>query len=193
VISGAERFQVRELPPGDWPALAPAYLRYLPPDYEPSGRPLPLVLFLHGAGERGDDPFLPAVYGPPKQIMEGRDLPFLLVAPQCPREQRWSPRSLSGTWALAVAQPHRFSAIAPVCGFGDPSGVAPIAHLPAWVFHGARDDVVPLSRSEEMVKALERAGGNVRLTVYPEVGHDSWTPAYAEPGLYPWLLEQRRR
>ena len=61
-----------------------------------------------------------------------------------------------------------------------------------WVFHGARDNIVPLSASEEMVKALERCGGDVRFTVYPEAGHDSWTETYQNPELYKWLLDQRR-
>jgi predicted peptidase len=219
VQPAADRLEVRELPPGDWPGLQRRYLRYLPAGYDASRR-WPLVLFLHGAGERGDNPRAVQVYGPPMQVAEGADLPFILVAPQCPPGQRWSAPSLaalldqveretavdadriavtgvsmggSGTWALATAQAQRFAAIAPVCGSGDPSTVAAIAHVPAWVFHGARDDVVPLRRSEEMVEALRRAGGSVRFTVYPEAGHDSWTLAYAEPELYPWLLEQRRR
>ncbi len=219
VRSGADRLEVCELSPGAWPGLERRYLRYLPPEYAQSRGRWPLILFLHGAGERGSDPYLPAIYGPPMQVMYGLSLPFILVAPQCPLNERWSPASLAalldqverecavdpdriiltgvsmgggGTWTLAMAQPERFAAIAPVCGFGDPSRAATIAQLPAWVFHGARDEVVPLSRSQEMVEALERAGGHVRFTIYPEAGHDSWTPAYGEPDLYPWFLEQRR-
>jgi predicted peptidase len=61
-----------------------------------------------------------------------------------------------------------------------------------WVFHGAKDNTVPSRRSEEMVEAIKAAGGNVKFTVYPEAGHDSWTQAYNDPELYQWLREQKR-
>jgi dipeptidyl aminopeptidase/acylaminoacyl peptidase len=61
------------------------------------------------------------------------------------------------------------------------------------VFHGAKDSVVPVERSEAMVEALKGHGGNVKLTVYPEADHDSWTATYDNPELYEWLLRQKRR
>jgi len=64
--------------------------------------------------------------------------------------------------------------------------------VPVWAFHGAKDSVVPLRQSQEMVDALKRAGGNVQLTVYPEANHDSWTETYNNPKLYEWLLSQRK-
>ena len=64
--------------------------------------------------------------------------------------------------------------------------------LPIWVFHGGKDGVVPVERSEEMVAALRKAGGRVRFTVNPEAGHDSWTATYDDERLYEWLLRQRR-
>ena len=97
-----------------------------------------------------------------------------------------------GTWALAVRQPRRFAAIAPICGGGIPHTTGCIAHLPVWVFHGAKDEVVLLKESQDMVDALERFGGNVRFTVYPEAAHDSWTETYDNPELYEWLLKHRR-
>jgi predicted peptidase len=216
----ATMMQERSLPQGDWPALQPRYL-YYEPDAAPFAAEarLPLLLSLHGAGERGDDRGLVLAQGIPKRIAQGESLPFVVVAPQCPADQRWSAASLarlldeierisridpnrvivtglsmggSGTWALALAQPHRFAAIAPICGSGDPTQVNLIRHLPVWVFHGARDPVVPLARSEEMVDALRQCGGDVRFTVYPDAEHDSWTPAYAEPELYQWFLSRRR-
>jgi dipeptidyl aminopeptidase/acylaminoacyl peptidase len=67
-----------------------------------------------------------------------------------------------------------------------------IAHLPAWVFHGAADPVVPLTRSAQMVEALALAGGEPRFTVYPDARHDSWTRTYDDPQLYEWLLSHTR-
>ena len=196
------------------------YLLYLPKDYDvDQARRWPLVLFLHGAGERGDDLRMVAQHGIARVVEERDDLPFIAVSPQCPPEERWDPTLLgalldeierdyrvdltriyvtglsmggAGTWALAIASPDRFAAIVPICGRGDPSRVSVIKHLPVWVFHGAKDDVVPLQRSEEMVEALRACGGNVRFTVYPDAWHDSWTETYANPELYTWLLSHTR-
>jgi len=97
-----------------------------------------------------------------------------------------------GTWALAGFAPDRLAAIVPICGGGDPRSVRRFRRLPVWVFHGAKDSVVPLSASEEMVEALKKVNGSVKFTVYPEADHDSWTATYDDPELYKWLLEQRR-
>jgi predicted peptidase len=97
-----------------------------------------------------------------------------------------------GTWHLAAAQPQRFAAIAPICGGGNPTQAPKLKNLPVWAFHGAKDDVVPLSESEIMVSALQGCGGNVKFTVYPEAKHDSWTQTYNNPELYQWFLQHRR-
>jgi predicted peptidase len=97
-----------------------------------------------------------------------------------------------GTWSLAAYTPDRFAAIVPICGGGETYWTRRLAHLPVWVFHGAKDPVVPLKRSQEMVDALKKRDGNVKLTVYPEAGHDAWTEAYNDPELYAWLLRQKR-
>jgi predicted peptidase len=196
------------------------YLLYLPSDYESKG-PWPLVIFLHGAGERGDDLNLVKKHGPPKQIEEGKSLPFIVVSPQCAKDSSWSTQERElkalideivkkykvdpdrvyltglsmggfGTWALAAYDPDRFAAIIPICGGGEPISARRLVHIPVWAFHGAKDQVVPLKRSEEMVEALEKAKGNVKLTVYPEAGHDSWTATYDNPEVYQWLLAQKR-
>jgi predicted peptidase len=194
------------------------YLLYLPEAYDQRDD-WPLLLFLHGAGERGDDLELVKKHGPPKLIAAGEHFPMLVVSPQCPADQWWEPWSLAGlldelvekhkvdadriyvtglsmggfgTWALAAHQPRRLAAIAPICGGGEPFMTRLYPHLPTWVFHGDQDRVVPLERSQQMVDALERVGGEVKFTVYPEVGHDSWTQTYADPQFYQWLLEQRR-
>jgi predicted peptidase len=94
-----------------------------------------------------------------------------------------------GTWTLALSQPNRFAAIAPVCGWTDSWEVCKISRIPTWVFHGAKDNVVPVTESQEMVKALENCGAKeVKLTIYPEANHDSWTETYNNPELYNWLL-----
>lgn len=200
------------------------YLLALPDDYD-SRESWPLVLFLHGAGERGNDVNKVKIHGPPKLVEAGQKFPFILVSPQCPaqaegpdgrrRRGGWDPVALTallddisaryhvdanrvyvtglsmggyGTWALAAHTPYRFAAIAPICGGGNPDTCGRIAAIPAWVFHGAKDNVVPIARSEDMVNGLKAAGAEPKFTVYPDAQHDSWTETYNNPELFTWLL-----
>lgn len=194
------------------------YLLALPRNYDQQDS-WPLVLFLHGAGERGDDLELVKQHGPPKLISEGKDFPFIVVSPQCPKDLWWEPIELTalldqivkthkvdedrvyvtglsmggfGTWRLAAFTPDRFAAIAPICGGGEPYWARRFSHLPTWAFHGAKDQAVPLERSQKMIDAMKEKGGEPKLTVYPEAGHDSWTETYNNPEFYEWLLEQKR-
>lgn len=196
-----------------------SYLRFLPEGY-PGEAAWPLLLFLHGVGERGDDLERVKAHGVPRVLEEGVDLPFVVVSPQCAPGRYWANGlllplldevaaghridpdcvfvtglSMGGyaTWALAIEQPWRFAAVAPVCGGGDPRRVGRLRRVPVWAFHGAKDPVVPAGASRRMVEALARCGGDARLTVYPEVGHDCWTETYARPELYEWFLAHRRR
>jgi predicted peptidase len=97
-----------------------------------------------------------------------------------------------GTWTILAKYPNLFAAAVPICGGGDPATAESIKHIPIWAFHGAKDNVVPLERSRQMVDAIERVGGNAKLTVYPEAGHNSWSETYDNPEVYQWLLEHRR-
>lgn len=103
-----------------------------------------------------------------------------------------------GTWHWAAQNPERFAAIAPICGggvelLGFPEKVCALKGMPVWAFHGAQDTVVRLEESVKMVEALKACGGNVRLTIYPEAEHDSWTETYDNPKLYRWFLKHSRR
>jgi predicted peptidase len=196
------------------------YLLYLPKGYAGGRKRWPLLLFLHGAGERGRDIEQVKRHGPPRLIAEGHELPFIVVSPQCPGNQWWSPDVLGalldeviathrvderrvyltglsmggyGTWGLACEHPESFAAIAPICGGGNRLLAHALAHVPVWAFHGAKDEVVPLVETEKMVNAVRACGGKARLTIYPEAGHDSWTATYANPALYRWLLKHRRQ
>ncbi len=98
-----------------------------------------------------------------------------------------------GSFAIAASDSERFAAVVPVCGGGQPETMAPrLRSVPLWVFHGAADDVVPVDRSREMVAAIRAAGGDVRYTEYPGVGHASWDVAYREQALSDWLFAQRK-
>lgn len=198
------------------------YLLFLPEGYgqDPAQR-WPLILFLHGAGERGSDLSLVARHGPPRLVAESpAQFPFIVLSPQCAAGAVWDLDTLNalldevmeryavdrdrvyltglsmggyGTFALGTFAHERFAAIAPICGGGDESWVKPVhSRVAAWVFHGAKDSLVPLSESERMVAALQSVGAEVRFTVYPEADHDSWTETYANPALYEWFLQHRR-
>jgi predicted peptidase len=97
-----------------------------------------------------------------------------------------------GTWRLVAAHPERFAAAVPICGGGEPQAMAAsLRRVPIWAFHGARDAVVTLEKSQVMVNAVRSAGGQVRFTIYPEVEHDSWTQTYNNDKVYQWLLSHR--
>ena len=195
------------------------YLLYLPPDYDKQDR-WPLILFLHGYGERGSDLELVKKHGLPKRIAAGDDFPFVIVSPQCPDttawpEQVWELNALLdhiidtckidtsrvyltglsmggyGTFFLASRFPERFAAIAPICGGGGWWMPGSLSQIPAWLFHGDADELVPLAESEIMVRRIKETGGDIKLTVYPGVGHDSWTQTYNNPALYDWFLSHQ--
>jgi len=197
------------------------YLLALPKGYGQNDQKWPLMLFLHGAGERGDNLDLVKKHGPPKLIDQGQDLPFIVVSPQCPAGKWWTemPDALLalveelqskhmvdpnriyltglsmggfGSWTLGCRYPDRFAAVVPICGGGEWYLAARLKNTPVWVFHGAKDQVVPLREAQEMVKALELAGGSVKLTIYPDAQHDSWTATYNDPELYTWLLSHHK-
>ena len=197
------------------------YLLYLPEDYSvETEKKWPLVLFLHGSGERGEDVTLVANNGIPMLAQE-KKFPFIALSPQCPTYSNWETEKdallallqeafesfsidkdrvyltgLSmggyGTWSLSQQCPDLFAAIVPVCGGGNPDEVWRIKDIPVWAFHGAKDDIVPIEETEKMVQALEKINGNVKFTIYPEANHNSWTEAYNEPELYNWLLAQKK-
>jgi len=199
------------------------YLLFLPKGYDKdSEQKWPLILYLHGAGERGDDLERVKVHGPPKIVEQEDDFPFIVISPQCPEFSWWTFEievlnalldritkrhavdedrvyltGLSmggfGTWSLATAYPERFAAIAPICGRGDSKKAHLLKDIPAWVFHGAKDEVVKPENSEEMVNALKEIGADVQYTLYPDAGHDSWTETYNNPKLYEWFLKHKRK
>lgn len=178
----------------------------------------PLLIFLHGSGERGSDIARVKVHGPPKIADRNPAFPFVTVSPLLGADQDWDIAKLDrlldvvartyridpariyltglsrgghATWRWAMAEPQRFAAIAPVAGRGDPATACALKDKPVWAFHGDRDDVVAPEGSFVMVRAIRACGGNPRLTIYPDLGHNAWDPAYDDPALYLWLLSQR--
>ena len=198
------------------------YLLFLPKSYDASESQIrwPLMVFLHGAGERGADLSLVKKHGPPKIVESKTDFPFIVVSPQCPKGTYWNVEHVKqvidkvrdsfnvdkervsvsglsmggfGSWSIAAKYPDDFAAVAPICGGGKPGTAAELLHIPIWAFHGDADKVVPISGSTKIVDAINQLGGSkVILSIYEGVGHDSWTQTYDNPMLYDWLLSQRR-
>lgn len=98
-----------------------------------------------------------------------------------------------GVWDIITRHPGKFAAAIAICGGGEPSKAAKANRTPVWVFHGAADPVVPVNLSREMIDAMKAAGGTPRYTEYRNVAHDSWTRAFSEPNLLPWLFGQSRK
>lgn len=210
--------------------------RLLISDYDQTST-YPLVIFLHGSGERGDDNEAQLKWGvknfaTPEVMKNYRPI---VLAPQCPANDTWADYShkdfshqqkpttpmkllmelidqvmnkhsidpervyitgLSmggyGTYDLIMRRPELFAAAVPVCGAGDIKKASEIAHIPIWIFHGAKDDVVDPKNSIEMYSALLKEGAQPGLTLYPEAGHFSWIPAYSDPMLMPWLFDKKK-
>ena len=182
---------------------------------------LPLIIFLHGSGECGDD--LSKVEN--NALLKSApandpSFPFIVIAPQLPSQKDWwSVESLDalldhvlekypvdrdrvyltgislgayGVWDWACHRPGAFAAIAPIAGEGNDDWASELKHLPVWAFHGAKDKAVSLAEEKRMVDAVNRAGGVAKLTIYPDAGHNAWREAYNDPELYRWFLAHAR-
>lgn len=196
------------------------YLTDLPSDFKVD-EATPLLIFLHGAGERGDDLEKVKVHGPPKMAAQGNDIPAIVISPLCPDGEFWrTPRleallaevtskykidrsriyltGLSmggyGTVAWAYAHPEHFAALVPICGGRLEEGKsAGIKDIPLWAFHGDQDQVVPIAETDTYIQALKDAGGSPKYTIYPDVGHNSWTDTYDNKELWDWMFAQKRK
>lgn len=208
----------------------------------------PVVLFLHGSGERGNDNIAQLVHG--GKLFSRDDIrlsyPAVVIFPQCPSNSFWSntkwdqnqdgsnkfsfnpsgeatqPMMLTiklmknilkekyvdkkrvyvgglsmggmGTFEILYRCPKVFAAAIPMCGGGNPGSVSNYSkrvHL--WVFHGAKDDVVLPKYSETMVEAIQKSGGDVKFTLYPDANHNCWDSAFAEPNLLEWLFSNTKK
>lgn len=207
------------------------YYAYLPEQhYLDANATFPLLVFLHGSGEKGNGTTelnRVLVHGPPKLIRNGRDVPFVVISPQLPSSQGGWPTGLVdelitkaiadyhvdttriyvtglslggfGTWAYAVAKPGRVAAVVPIAGGGSTGQACTMKNVPAWAFHGDADGTVNMSGSVNMVNAINACNPAppvlAKLTIYPGVGHDSWTRTYdgsAGHDIYTWMLQYHR-
>ena len=223
------------------------YQVFLPEDWS-SNKKWPVILFLHGAGERGSDGLLQTQLGIATAVRKDRTrFAAIIVMPQCKTGSWWSEPAMEdmalalatlaaaskefkgdskrtyltgismggyGSWAIAAQNPNKFAASVPICGgivlpehlrqqhpemekiafADDPKSYADVAakigKTPVWIFHGGDDPVVPVDGSRKLNEAIKAAGGSVRYTEYPGVGHNSWDNAYVDPELMTWMLSK---
>lgn len=197
------------------------FLLSLPEGYEADAqKKWPLVVFLHGAGERGDNLELLLKHGPPKLVAAGKKFEAIVASPQVPAGEVWNVHGVKalvdklsaeyrvdasriyltgismggfGTWATILEYPNVFAAAAPICG-GAGIGILKfdrIKDLPIWVFHGGADTVVPPEYSTSVERRLKNHK-HFKITIYPDVGHDSWTQTYDNAEFWDWLFAQKR-
>lgn len=216
------------------------YRIFVPEDYSEEYA-YPVVLALHGAGERGTDNTSQLSNMIP-YLFNKKDSPFyhaIVIAPQCPTDEQWvnTPWSSGsyllkrvpiskplqaavelldhiidtysintdrqyvtglsmggfGTWDLLMRYPERFAAAIPYCGAADPKQAASLVNIPIWTFHDTTDGIVPCKGTQDIVKAIQDAGGTlITYTETAKYGHDVWTPGSQTKGLFDWLFSQRK-
>jgi predicted peptidase len=220
--------------------------RYLLPENYDASKKYPLVIFLHGAGEKGNDNETQLIHGANVFLRDDvrSNYPAIVIFPQCPENQSWAnyrfdkdstgkrifelrpdeppTRPLEmveelishlkkqypvdkkriyvgglsmggmGTFEIARRNPKLFAAAFPICGATDARIAKKIKNISWWIFHGAKDDVVPPTSSMQIADALKNEKADVRFTLYPEANHNSWDPAFAEKDLFPWLFSKKK-
>lgn len=182
----------------------------------------PLIVFLHGSGERGSDLEKVKIHGPLKYT-KTHQVDAYILAPQCPDNDYWDAEVLYrliqkiqkehsidpqriyltglsmggwGAWNLAFAHPEMFASLVPICGFVDRVPMienCKIAAIPTRIFHGLLDDVVSADYAITIYKRLKACeNAKVQLTIFDDANHDSWSRVYDNPEIYDWMLAQKR-
>ena len=192
------------------------YALHLPADAKEKK---PLIIFLHGSGEKGTDIEKVKIHGPFKYI-KNNELDAYILAPQCPENEEWNAEVLYrlilkiqkennidsnriyltglslggwGTWNLAFAHPEMFAAVVPIAGFTDlmqSDEACKISSIPTRIFHGLLDDVVNVDYAISIYKKLKTCNANVELTIFDDAGHDSWSRVYDNQEIYDWMFKQ---
>lgn len=183
----------------------------------------PLIVFLHGSGERGTDVQKVTKHGPLKYL-SNTNLDAFILAPQCPENSYWESESLYqliqktlhdnpnidsnriyltglsmgawGAWNLAFAHPEIFAALVPIAGFVDRIPMienCKIKHIPTQIYHGLLDDVVPFEYAITIYKKLKPCSTNLELTIFDDANHDSWSRVYDDKKIYEWMFQQIKK
>lgn len=202
------------------PASGYPYLRWIPADSKRPEKGWPLVLWLHGFSLRGNDLAKLNGYGPPA-VIDRLEANCVIVAPQLPgRKLVWNPKTLDETLAGILAtdkfdlsriylagaslgagtaydwmarKPETFAGLVMLAGAGNPAKAEIVAKNPVWMFHGTLDEQVPLKQARATETRLKAAGGIVKFTELPGIGHDAEAltrVAFIENQAISWLVTQ---
>lgn len=194
------------------------YVIRLPESFDERSR-YPLVFYIHGAGGRGRDintiydhafftdtaPFLKDAVSVAPQCFSDSwfdifeqlvdFIEYIISHPYVDKDRVYLIGASMGgytTWQLAMSRPDLFAAIIPICGGGMYWNAARLIYMGVWAFHGDIDNVVKCEESAKMVESINQKGGDARLTVYPDTGHNAWTPTFTSPEVWKWLLSNKR-
>ncbi|WP_432710500.1 alpha/beta hydrolase-fold protein [Pedobacter sp.] len=220
--------------------------RVLLPENFDANQKYPLLIFLHGSGERGSENEKQLTHGG-KLFLDSavrKNFPAIIVFPQCPEDDRWTASKripgktgknafefkkggkptatmhaltrmtneflkksyvdrkqvyvgglsmgAMGTYELLRRKPKTFAAAFAICGGDNLANVKKYRHVPLWIFHGGKDDVVSPELSKEIADHLKIIGKEVKFTLYADDNHNSWDSAFAEPQLLPWLFSHSK-
>jgi predicted peptidase len=222
------------------------YRILFPKSFDPS-KEYPVLVYLHGSGESGNDNEAQLIHGGKLFVADNfrETYPSIVIFPQCAKSSFWSNVKLPdrgvgetdlhfqiggkptksmrtlvafmdnfvakpfvdhnriyvggssmggmGTFEILRRRPKMFAAAFPICAGDNVKNVKKYKKVPIWIFHGIDDNVVPVSLSQSVADALKAGKAKeVKLSLYPGVGHNSWDNAFAEPELFPWLFSKRR-
>jgi predicted peptidase len=201
------------------PGVARRYRIYLPESFDSESGPWPLLLYLHGAGERAWDPVDANQYGLPRNLGVTLHLPAIVVAPLCPPDQAWNAESLVefldeiescydvdrgrvyamghsmggfGAWELTRFAPERFAAVVILGGGGRLEDGDDLADVAVWAIHGEKDTVVLPEESLELITALKANGVRGTHTLVRDEGHGTQEYPLSHPQVFEWLFSQRK-
>ncbi len=192
------------------------YLLSYPEGFDPQKK-YPLVVLLHGAGTRSKETTILRGNSVFVQLKKEQTRGYVLLAPLC-SVNNWNEvmqtliqlvdtvrnsafiditrvhltgNSMGGygTWELASERPDWFASIMPGCGGGIGWMAEMLKDVPVRTFHGLLDTVVDPIESLQMAKAVNRSGGHCELILYPDLAHNCWDRAYADPANLDWLLQ----
>lgn len=182
----------------------------------------PLIVFISGDGEKGTDIEKVKINGPLKYLKTHQLDAYVLAPQckedenwdiesinelilKIQKENKIDPNRIyvtglsSGGWAawnLALSYPDKFAAIVPISGFVDLialESACKIASIPTRIFHGLLDDVVKVDYAITIYKELKKCNAkDVKLTIFDDAGHDSWTRVYDNPEIYDWMFKQTK-
>ncbi|MFZ4796827.1 MAG: dienelactone hydrolase family protein [Bacteroidia bacterium] len=197
-------------------------LNYLLVKPQNATQKMPLIVFLHGSGERGNDLEKVKAHGPLKFIKHDTLNTFIL-APQCAENNVWDAEELYlliqeiiakndidtnriyltglsmgawGAWNLAYAHPEMFAVLVPIAGFVDRVPMiegCKIKNIPIRMFHGLLDNVVDVQYSINIFKKLKDCNKDIKLEIFDFDMHDSWTRVYEHKEIYNWMLNQHKQ